>query len=194
MSLYCQQKRTTKKSGCWIGDYPYLERAELEALLAEDDDIWDALQDEAMPLTEAAAAQMLQVTSSRILASEILFTKRTKIRCTVISTMMTMTATTMRQTLSGMAHSFPSEEEEGGDDISAVCHCLTFNEKGCPFRWKATSACVQYKPMRRLIKCPLLSEGLKMAMTSAHLYYYYDLGRFSSSQGLTKVFLMRGKD
>jgi hypothetical protein len=31
---------------CWIGDYPYLDRAELEALLAEDDQIWNALQDE----------------------------------------------------------------------------------------------------------------------------------------------------
>lgn len=31
---------------CWIGDYPYLDRAELEALLAEDDQIWNALQNE----------------------------------------------------------------------------------------------------------------------------------------------------
>jgi hypothetical protein len=31
---------------CWIGDYPYLDRAELEALLAEDDQIWNALQEE----------------------------------------------------------------------------------------------------------------------------------------------------
>lgn len=29
---------------CWIGDYPYLDRAEVEALLAQDDEIWDALQ------------------------------------------------------------------------------------------------------------------------------------------------------
>lgn len=29
---------------CWIGDYPYLERAETEQLLANDDDIWDLLQ------------------------------------------------------------------------------------------------------------------------------------------------------
>jgi hypothetical protein len=35
--------------GCWIGDYPYLNRPEVEALLAEDDDLWDALQDEAVP-------------------------------------------------------------------------------------------------------------------------------------------------
>lgn len=31
---------------CWIGDYPYLDRAETEALLAEDDDVWEALQEE----------------------------------------------------------------------------------------------------------------------------------------------------
>jgi hypothetical protein len=29
---------------CWIGDYPYLDRAEMESLLAEDEDIWDQLQ------------------------------------------------------------------------------------------------------------------------------------------------------
>jgi hypothetical protein len=34
-------------TGCWIGDYPYLDRIEFEALLAEDDDLWDALLDEA---------------------------------------------------------------------------------------------------------------------------------------------------
>jgi hypothetical protein len=33
-------------AACWIGDYPYLDRAEVEALLAEDDEIWDALQAE----------------------------------------------------------------------------------------------------------------------------------------------------
>jgi hypothetical protein len=33
-------------AACWIGDYPYLDRAELEALLADDDEIWDALQQE----------------------------------------------------------------------------------------------------------------------------------------------------
>lgn len=36
-------------TGCWIGDYPYLDRPELESLLAEDDDLWDALQEEATP-------------------------------------------------------------------------------------------------------------------------------------------------
>lgn len=39
-------------AGCWIGDYPYLDRPELEALLAEDDDLWDALQEEAAPLND----------------------------------------------------------------------------------------------------------------------------------------------
>lgn len=29
---------------CFVGDYPYLNRPEMEALLAEDDDIWDLLQ------------------------------------------------------------------------------------------------------------------------------------------------------
>jgi hypothetical protein len=29
---------------CWIGDYPYLNRPELETLLAEDDELWDLLQ------------------------------------------------------------------------------------------------------------------------------------------------------
>lgn len=38
--------------GVWIGDYPYLDRAELETLLAEDDDLWDALQLEAEPVEE----------------------------------------------------------------------------------------------------------------------------------------------
>jgi len=38
--------------GVWIGDYPYLDRAEVEALLAEDDDLWDALQLEAEPIAE----------------------------------------------------------------------------------------------------------------------------------------------
>lgn len=31
---------------CWIGDYPYLDRAEVESLLAEDDEIWETLQAE----------------------------------------------------------------------------------------------------------------------------------------------------
>ena len=29
---------------CWVGDYPYLNRPEVEALLAEDDELWDLLQ------------------------------------------------------------------------------------------------------------------------------------------------------
>ena len=29
---------------CWIGDYPYLDRNEVERLLAEDDDLWDELE------------------------------------------------------------------------------------------------------------------------------------------------------
>ena len=33
--------------GIWVGDYPYLNRPEMEALLAEDDELWDILQDEA---------------------------------------------------------------------------------------------------------------------------------------------------
>jgi hypothetical protein len=36
-----------KMGSCWIGDYPYLDRLELESFLAENDDLWDALQDEA---------------------------------------------------------------------------------------------------------------------------------------------------
>ena len=31
---------------CWIGDYPYLDRAEMEQLLADDDEIWNLLQAE----------------------------------------------------------------------------------------------------------------------------------------------------
>ncbi|CAB9520291.1 Dehydrogenase [Seminavis robusta] len=31
---------------CWIGDYPYLNRAETEQLLATDDEIWELLQAE----------------------------------------------------------------------------------------------------------------------------------------------------
>jgi hypothetical protein len=38
-----------EQEGVWIGDYPYLERAELEAMLDEDDEIWDTLQEEATP-------------------------------------------------------------------------------------------------------------------------------------------------
>jgi hypothetical protein len=32
----------------WLGDYPYLDREHMEAMLAEDDDIWGALQAEAI--------------------------------------------------------------------------------------------------------------------------------------------------
>ena len=35
--------------GCWIGDYPYLDRIEFEALLAEDDELWTALLEESCP-------------------------------------------------------------------------------------------------------------------------------------------------
>jgi hypothetical protein len=38
--------------GCWIGDYPYLNRIEFEALLAEDDELWTALIEESYPLME----------------------------------------------------------------------------------------------------------------------------------------------
>ena len=31
---------------CWIGDYPYLDRAETEQLLANDDETWDLLESE----------------------------------------------------------------------------------------------------------------------------------------------------
>lgn len=29
---------------CWVGDYPYLNRPEMEALLADDDDLWSQLR------------------------------------------------------------------------------------------------------------------------------------------------------
>lgn len=32
----------------WLGDYPYLDREQMESMLAEDDDIWNALQAEAV--------------------------------------------------------------------------------------------------------------------------------------------------
>jgi hypothetical protein len=32
---------------CWIGDYPYLNRADVQNLLAEDDAVWQALEQEA---------------------------------------------------------------------------------------------------------------------------------------------------
>ena len=31
---------------CWIGDYPYLNRAEIQSLLAQDDEVWDSLEQE----------------------------------------------------------------------------------------------------------------------------------------------------
>ncbi len=31
-------------AGCFVGDYPYLNQVEMEALFAEDDDLWDILQ------------------------------------------------------------------------------------------------------------------------------------------------------
>jgi hypothetical protein len=31
-------------ANCWVGDYPYLNRPEVETLLAEDDDLWYMLQ------------------------------------------------------------------------------------------------------------------------------------------------------
>ena len=33
-------------AGCCVGDYPYLNRAEVESLLAEDDELWDMLQEQ----------------------------------------------------------------------------------------------------------------------------------------------------
>jgi len=33
-------------AGCWVGDYPYLNRPEMEALLAEDDEIFDIFESE----------------------------------------------------------------------------------------------------------------------------------------------------
>ena len=41
---------------CWIGDYPYLDRAEMESLLAEDDDIWFALEKEGYRESSARAS------------------------------------------------------------------------------------------------------------------------------------------
>ena len=32
---------------CWVGDYPYLDRPEIEALLEEDDELYDLMQDQA---------------------------------------------------------------------------------------------------------------------------------------------------
>jgi hypothetical protein len=38
--------------GVWIGDYPYLNRPELESILAEDDELWERLQNEAVQFSE----------------------------------------------------------------------------------------------------------------------------------------------
>jgi hypothetical protein len=38
-------------AACWIGDYPYLDRAEMENFLAQDDAIWNALQNEGRALS-----------------------------------------------------------------------------------------------------------------------------------------------
>jgi hypothetical protein len=46
-------KDDEEDAGCWIGDYPYLNQPELEALLADDDDLWDALQEEAVLLKDS---------------------------------------------------------------------------------------------------------------------------------------------
>eukprot|EP00977_Amphora_coffeiformis_P005679 scaffold1193_cov158-Amphora_coffeaeformis.AAC.1 len=34
------------EADCWIGDYPYLNRVEVQSLLAEDDEIWAGLEQE----------------------------------------------------------------------------------------------------------------------------------------------------
>jgi hypothetical protein len=39
-------------ANCWIGDYPYLDRDELEQLLEEDDDLWDVLQSQSVDATD----------------------------------------------------------------------------------------------------------------------------------------------
>lgn len=41
---------------CWIGDYPYLSRVEIQSLLAEDDKIWAILEQEADFATAEAEA------------------------------------------------------------------------------------------------------------------------------------------
>jgi hypothetical protein len=40
---------------CWIGDYPYLDRDELERLLGEDDDLWDVLESQRVDATDIDA-------------------------------------------------------------------------------------------------------------------------------------------
>jgi hypothetical protein len=49
--LYCPSAE------CWIGDYPYLDRAETELLLAENDNVWDSF---ALEEAAALAARDLQ--------------------------------------------------------------------------------------------------------------------------------------
>lgn len=49
--------------GCWIGDYPYLDRIEFEALLAEDDELWDALLDESSPLDDESSFRKSDINS-----------------------------------------------------------------------------------------------------------------------------------
>ena len=46
---------TVPQADCWIGDYPYLQRENLERLLQEDDDLWEILQEE-----EEAATDVLR--------------------------------------------------------------------------------------------------------------------------------------
>lgn len=46
--------------GCWIGDYPYLNRAEIESLFATDDILWGQLLDEA----EEGAVDMTKLGTS----------------------------------------------------------------------------------------------------------------------------------
>ena len=45
--------------GCWIGDYPYLDRFAMEELLANDDEIWDSLLEEADDTTTGRNAKAL---------------------------------------------------------------------------------------------------------------------------------------
>lgn len=40
-------------ASCWIGDYPYLDRDELERLLAQDDDLWDVLESQCVENDDA---------------------------------------------------------------------------------------------------------------------------------------------
>jgi hypothetical protein len=44
------------ESNCWIGDYPYLDRAEMQDLLATDDEVWNALQDERVDYTSTVSS------------------------------------------------------------------------------------------------------------------------------------------